>query len=86
MRLIDADELKKKAIIHFYTTNYFSHIMDMIDEAPTVEERQTAKWIKQGHGIGYRCSNCGKIVMADDSNELNFCCNCGAENERRYRE
>ena len=39
---------------------------------------KTAEWIKQDYGIGYRCTNCGKIVMADDSNELNFCCNCGA--------
>lgn len=40
-------------------------------------KENTAEWIKQGYGIGYRCTNCGKIVMADDSNELNFCCNCG---------
>lgn len=40
---------------------------------------RTAEWIKQDYGIGYRCTNCGKIVMADDSNELNFCCNCGAK-------
>ena len=50
-----------------------------IGDMPAVEERPTAKWIKQGHGIGYRCSNCGKIVLADDSNELNYCCNCGAK-------
>ena len=42
-------------------------------------KEKTAEWIKQDHGIGYRCTNCGKIVMADDSNELNFCCNCGAK-------
>lgn len=47
MRLIDADELKKKAIIHFYTTNYFRHIMDMVDEAPTVKAEQTAIEVKQ---------------------------------------
>ena len=41
------------------------------------KQTDTAQWIKQGHGIGYRCSNCGKIVLADDSNELNYCCNCG---------
>ena len=43
------------------------------------EERPTAKWIKQGNGIGYKCTNCGKIVMADDSKELNYCCNCGSK-------
>lgn len=26
----------------------------------------------------WKCSECGKIVVADDANELNYCCNCGA--------
>ena len=37
-RLIDANVLIKDAAIKFYTTNYFSHITKMIDEAPTVIE------------------------------------------------
>ena len=43
------------------------------------KQAATAKWIKQDHGIGYKCSSCGKIVMADCSNELNYCCNCGVK-------
>ena len=36
-------------------------------------------WIPQDAECEYRCSLCGKIVFADDSNELNYCCNCGAK-------
>lgn len=31
----------------------------------------------------YRCSECGKIQIADDVNELNFCCCCGSRNKVR---
>ena len=31
----------------------------------------------------YRCSECGKIQIADDVNELNFCCCCGSRNNVR---
>lgn len=37
MRTIDADELIKAISIHFYTSPYFKHIIDVIDNAPTVE-------------------------------------------------
>ena len=83
MRLIDADkeinELYKLELTDEKDKQSVRFSILVLTNAPTVEERQTAKWIKQGHGIGYRCSNCGKIVLADDSNELNYCCNCGAK-------
>lgn len=44
MRLIDADALIQKAVVTFYTTNYFSHITKMIDDAPTVRPEET-QWI-----------------------------------------
>lgn len=44
MRLIDADALMQKAVVTFYTTNYFSHITKMIDDAPTVKPEET-QWI-----------------------------------------
>lgn len=44
MRLIDADALMQKAVVTFYTTNYFSHITKMIDDAPTVKPEKT-QWI-----------------------------------------
>lgn len=31
----------------------------------------------------YRCSECGKIQIADDVNELNYCCCCGSKNKVR---
>ena len=37
MRLIDADELMRKAVVTFYTTNYFNHISKMIEDAPTIK-------------------------------------------------
>lgn len=42
---------------------------------------------KHGHWIErtkceYRCDQCGKIVFADDENELNYCCCCGAKMSR----
>jgi len=37
MDLIDRAELIKQAVVKFYTTNYYKHIMDMIDDAPTVD-------------------------------------------------
>lgn len=33
----------------------------------------------------YRCSECGKIQIADDVNELNFCCCCGSRNKMRMK-
>lgn len=81
MRLIDVDELKKKAIIHFYTTNYFRHIMDMIDEAPTIEIEKTADMLVDEDG-NIECSNCGSPECWG-----NFCMNCGAKmTERKANE
>ena len=31
----------------------------------------------------YRCSECGKKQIADDTNELNYCCCCGSRNKVR---
>ena len=33
----------------------------------------------------YRCSECGKIQIADDVNELNYCCCCGSRNKVRRK-
>ena len=42
-------------------------------------EPKRGKWIKRKRKCEYKCSECGKIVFADDENELNFCCSCGAD-------
>ena len=42
MRPIDADALSRTAIM-FYTTNYYGHILNMIDSAPTIDA--VSEWI-----------------------------------------
>ena len=36
-RYIDADALMRKTVEKFYITNYFTHISEMIDNAPTID-------------------------------------------------
>ena len=43
-------------------------------------DRPQGYWIKTDVAT-YRCSECGKIQIADDVNELNFCCCCGSRNK-----
>ena len=43
------------------------------------EIRPKGHWIKKRQECEYRCDQCGKIVFADDENELKFCCCCGAD-------
>ena len=43
-------------------------------------DRPQGYWIKTALAT-YRCSECGKIQIADDVNELNFCCCCGSRNK-----
>ena len=78
MRLIDAD-----ALIDKLPKEYLGSIIHaMINEAPTIEPKR-GEWIKRKRKCEYKCSECGKIVFADDENELNFCCSCGARMKER---
>lgn len=43
-------------------------------------DRPQGHWTKTDVAT-YRCSECGKIQIADDVNELNFCCCCGSRNK-----
>ena len=45
-------------------------------------DRPQGYWTKTDVAT-YRCSECGKIQIADDDNELNFCCCCGSRNKVR---
>ena len=45
-------------------------------------DRPQGYWTKTDVAT-YRCSECGKIQIADDVNELNFCCCCGSRNKIR---
>lgn len=85
MRLIDADELKKKFQERSYWTYTHEYgdaipigwIMSGIDHAPTVEERPHGKWIYVCcYGDEYpQCSVCGEI----NDVKTNFCPDCGAD-------
>ena len=76
-RLIDADILKKE---FGYTDEWYKSrtVAQIIDEAPTVEDRPKGKWIMNKtskRGRNYTCTNCEKISR----NKFNFCPNCGAD-------
>ena len=45
-------------------------------------DRPQGYWIKTDVAT-YRCPECGKKQIADDVNELNFCCCCGSRNKVR---
>ncbi len=45
-------------------------------------DRPQGYWTKTDVAT-YRCSECGKIQIADDDNELNYCCCCGSRNKVR---
>lgn len=95
MRLIDADALhdalkaKQKWVVRCGDKHNEGYTYDQvhfaIDEAPTIEPKR-GKWIKRKRKCEYKCSECGKIVFADDENELNFCCSCGADMREREGE
>ena len=61
-------------------------VMDMIGcvKALPSADRPQGYWTKTDVAT-YRCSECGKIQIADDMNELNFCCCCGSRNKVRRK-
>lgn len=53
-------------------------VEDMIENAPTIEERKTGKWNWIGFNI--ECSECGCMPCFDSTEPLyNYCPNCGAD-------
>lgn len=86
MRLIDADALKAKLSYKCYITYTHEYgdaipvewVMNAIDNAPTVEERPTGKWIfhkDYNEKCKYGCNQCGNL----NNTPNNFCPNCGAD-------
>lgn len=91
MRLIDADELRKKA--HQITTNtgFGAEVVTTgdIDNAPTINPDSLVKhgeWIPDDYGY-YHCSECG-YEQAERESVTPYCANCGAimEDDERYDE
>ena len=71
-----------------YTTdmlNMWGLFEEQIKTFPSVkQEPKTGHWNNVSI-CGYRCSECGKIQYADDVNELNYCCTCGAKMVESHR-
>lgn len=91
MWLIDADELKKRAVkVRFPDIpdcGEFDAVgVSDIDIMPTIDPeslRPTAHWIKRGHVCGeneYECSACHQTEWRTSANRMKYCMFCGADN------
>ena len=58
-------------------------VLFALNSVPSADRPQ-GYWTKTDVAT-YRCSECGKIQIADDVNELNFCCCCGSRNKVRRK-
>ena len=85
MRLIDADELKKKICNECIMPAWckvlvYTVIDDACDIAPTVEAVRHGKWDYIGtdkKGNVFRCSQCCSRIGLE--RETDYCPNCGAK-------
>lgn len=79
MRLIDADALKREPELLYGLTVAITEIQDVINEAPTVEERKQGHWLtkKAWH---VECSECHH-VLEFICDVKKYCPNCGAKME-----
>ena len=71
VRLIDANALIRTACEKFYTTNYYSHILEMIDNAPTIKPKQ---YYNKGYAdavqdIANEIIRQGKYIASDESKQ-----------------
>jgi len=64
-----------------FNTTDCKHIVRKIEAIPSADRPQ-GYWTKTDVAT-YRCSECGKKQIADDVNELNYCCCCGSRNKVR---
>ena len=56
----------------------WDEVYNAMQDVPSedVQPVRHGHWIKHSP-CQYECNKCGKVVVADDANELNYCCNCG---------
>ena len=87
-RLIDANELKKKANMNGHTIRPLVTAYHMcvsvrdIDNAPTVDAVEVVHGRWEQNGIYYMCSVCHKLTMMPHLKGLarfNFCPYCGSQ-------
>jgi hypothetical protein len=74
MRLIDAEKLQPD--VYIARNNDYAISLNQITFAPTIEERPTGHWERDGFG-NFFCSNCGRDTR--NARYPFFCCNCGAD-------
>ncbi len=87
MRLIDADALIEILIDRDFikTSRQEDNARELLNLAPTVEERRKGKWVAKAIGsrtTWYVCSECGRSVVDDtgyDIAEAYPFCHCGAD-------
>lgn len=80
MRLIDADAL----IYDLGVSDRDIYCKWLIEDAPTIEERKTGKWIEisppdENGNAHYECSVCGAGETHTPAVEVPYCWKCGAE-------
>jgi len=80
MRLIDADALKREPELLYGLTVAITEIQDVINEAPTVEERKYGLWLRKplAGRPTVRCSCC-RTVFSENSEKFAYCPYCGAK-------
>ncbi len=76
MKLIDADALKREPELLYGLTVAITEIQDVIDEAPTVEERKHGHW----EDIDLDTSVCS-VCKKPQEYETKYCPECGAKME-----
>lgn len=85
MRLIDANALKDTLTPDCcYLVFSESDVIEMIDEAPTIDPNSLVKhgkWIEDEDGYGRHCSECGTdyCYLVSDAEKYNYCPMCGAK-------
>lgn len=85
LKLIDVERKQGSDVMNYgqERVNQTEAIIDYIEYMPHVNaDRPQGHWTKTDVAT-YRCSECGKIQIADDVNELNYCCCCGSRNKVR---
>ena len=89
MSLIDADALKLSMMLIApgETKKYCypcKEVLEAIENAPTIEERKTGKWIQDPKSKRYRCNQCLSAALKTDDGQENlsdFCPVCGSAME-----
>lgn len=88
VRMIDANALKERNTVIGIVNGQKMKVIpvNVIDNAPTVEERPKGEWLLRNSGCiqWIRCSICNK--HQDYRATTNFCPNCGASMVRGEKE